>query len=217
MKEPHKIRIEKELEKMNLDFSSSCMIIWELLSSVEDTKMEAIEYSKGYFSRYYCIDLDTFHKWIRVFCPELWDDQYKNKRKFSEKEADYIFSKLGKLHFKKMSPQDRKELMNEIYKDTSWKKSKRYNEIRLELKDRFQDESIKLNKLPPKLVFEILKEENPDFESDIPSKLDEFFRQRIYIFQSILPKYQQLTDHKAEVYRRYIRRWLMAKDGTSGD
>ena len=215
MPEPHKIRIEKELQKMNLDFASSCMMIWELLSAVEDTKIEVVEYSKSYFARYYCVDLDTFHRWIQVFCPELWGNQYKTKRKFTIKEADYIFDKLGKLNFKQMPPQDRKELMNAIYKDTSWKKSRRYEEICLELEDRFPNENVKLNKIPPFLAYEILKEENPDFKSDIPSKLDEFFRQRIHVIQSIFPKYQQLTDHKVEVYRRYIRRWLSAKDDTS--
>lgn len=212
MSNVHADKIVKELGSLDLvlQFALFC----ELLDASDRVMQEDIVYSKSYFSRYYCVDLETFNKWIQVFCPELWADNYNRKRKFTIAEANFIFESLGRITAKKMPPQDRKELMAEIYKDKAWKKSKRYDEISLDLEDRFPDCTIKLNKLPPKLVFQILKEELEEYDETIPGKKEEYFRTRVHVFQSVFSKFTQLSEHKAEVYRRYIRRSLLAKDDT---
>ena len=210
MSKPHANRMVNELRSMNPTILF--LFVGDFLARIDETNQEDIIYSKSDFARYYCIDLETFHKWIRAFCPEVWNDRYRQKRKFTNDEANYIFEKLGRVNFKSMPPQSRKELMDEIYKDKSWKKSRRYEEIYLDFEERFPDEVIKINKLPPKLVFQILKEELDGFDDAITNPQDEFFRKRIHVIQSVVSKYQQLSDHRAEVYRRLFRRWLMAKD-----
>lgn len=212
MSKAHVDKIMKEMRSLNLDLVFQFALIFDLLAATDVTAEEDVIYSKSFFSRYYCIDLDTLHKWIKYFCPEIWNSGYKQKRKFTTEEANYIFSHLGKVAFKKMPPKDRKELMDEIYKDTSWKKSKKYEEIHEELEGRFPDEQIKLNKLPPKLVLQILKEEFNGYDDTITKMEDEFFKKRIHIFQSVVSKYQQLSDPKKEVYKRYFRRWLTTKN-----
>jgi hypothetical protein len=212
MSKVHADRMEKELRSMDLDLPVQFALIWDLLVAANDIKENDIVYSKSYFTRYYCVDLATFNKWIRIFCPDLWSNKYGKKRIFNPEEADYIFSHLGRVTFKKMPPQARKELMKEIYKDSSWKKSRLYEEMALDLEDRFPNQNIRLNKFPPKFIFSVLKEELEDFDDTIPEKQDEFIRSRIHVFQTVLSKYHQLTDLKAEVYRRFMRRWLSAED-----
>ena len=197
---------------MDLDLPIQIALICDLMIATEKNNEEDIVYSKAYFARYYCIDLETFHKWIRLFCPEIWSSDYKKKRKFTKAEADHILGQLGRVSFKKIPPQDRNELMQEIYRDKSWKKSRCYEELALELENRFPNESLKLNKIPPKLTFQIMKEELEGYDDTIPYKHDEFFRSRVHILQSVLTKYQQLRDQKAEVYRRYIRRFLSKEE-----
>lgn len=210
MSKLHSDRIEKKLESINL--AILIMFIWDLLNGIDKGTQDDIVHSKSFFAFYYCIDLDTFHKWIRVYCPEIWNDYYHQKRKFTNDEANYIFEKLGRVNFKNMPPQSRKELMNEIYKDKSWKDSRRYQEMCFELKDRFPQKDIKFNKIPPKIIFEILKEEIEKFDGVVTKGQDELFKARIHVFQSVFSKYQRLSDHKEEVYRRYLRRWFSAEE-----
>lgn len=209
-------RFLKKYESIDLDFSSLLFFIVELVIASSEVKSTDINYSKSYFSAYYGIDLETFHKWIRVFCPDLWDNEYKRKRKFSLAEANYIFENLGRLSFDKLTPQSRKELMNEIYKGLPWKKSKCYRNIQLDLEDRFPEEGVKLNKMPPKFIFEILAEEKEEFDKNISSDKTEFYESQIQVLYRILTKYSNISDHKKEVHRRYFKIMLASSQKNNG-
>ena len=217
MSKLHTKRIVKELESIDLNSPTLLFMLFDLIDATSKVSFERIDYSKSYFSRYYCVDLDTFHKWIRVFCPDLWDNEYKRKRKFTRDEANYILEKLGRLSFDKIPPQHRKDLMIEIYKNKSWKKSRQYEEICLELDGRFPDESLKLNKLPPIIMFRILEEEIENYNKTITSNDEWFYRDQIHVFQTVLSKYKRVTMDKEEVYRRYLRRWFSVKNKSSDD
>ncbi|MEX1190434.1 MAG: hypothetical protein WEA99_00580 [Brumimicrobium sp.] len=198
-------RILKEFESIDLDFSTFLFLIFDLVVASSEVRPTDINHSKSYFARYYGIDLETFHKWIRIFCPDLWNEEYKRKRKFSKEEANYILEKLGHLSFDKIPPQDHKALMNEIYKGTQWKKSRRYQEIALELEDRFPNESIKINKIPPKIIFEILEEEKEGYNSEVSVSEAEHYGSQIQALYTVLLKYNEMTSHQKAVLKRYLR------------
>ncbi len=202
----------KELGSLNLDFATSVCFFFETLYASEQAKASDIGYSKGYFSSYYCVDLETFNKWVRVFCPEVWDNNYKKKRKFTQEEARCLFENLGRVTYRKMPPQSRKDLLKELYQDKSLKKSQGYKEISLDLKGRYPDQGMRLNKLPPKIVVEILTEEIENYQNHITEEVDERFRAKIHAVQNTLLKYQRFTDYDREVCRRFLRRWLSKED-----
>lgn len=217
MSDLHSERIAKEFQSMGLDCVTLLFMILDLIDASSKTTSSKIKYSKSYFSRYYGVDLETFHKWIKVFCPDLWNEDYKKKRRFTDDEAKYIIENLGSLSFDKIPSQYRKELMDKLYEDKSWRKSRRYHELCFELEDFFPNEHIKLNKLPPKLIFGILEDEPKQYDKNISDDDDKFYRSQIFVFQSVLPKYQTLSTHKKEVYRRLLRRWFSVKNKPSDE
>lgn len=183
------------------------MVFIELLEAFDKTTKESVVYSKSYFSRYYGISLETFNKWIMVFCPDIWEQNYKGIKKFTNQQAEDIFEVLGMINSKKFPPSFHCDLMKELYKGKGWEKSRCYQEFYFELDKRLPNNTIKLNKIPPKLAIQIIKEAgNSDltFNDD----QDEFFKLRMHALHTVISKYKSLNEHQFEVRRRWLRRWF---------
>lgn len=201
-------KIASDLKSMNLEVWLSVMMVCEMLTLNDDAQKAEIQYSKKYFTSYYCITGETLNKWVRIFCPNLWKDDYRTKRNLTDEEANYIFESLGRVTFHNMPPQTRKELMKEIYSEVKWKKSKKYNELQGEISDLFEMKQIRLHKIPPKYIRLILAEEIENYQSDISSDEGLSHQVKVFKFTSICAKYSNLSEHQIEVRRRYLRRWL---------
>lgn len=199
-------KYSKEFQKLNVDFGKAMVIISDLLSlSLGKKEHTSINYTKGFFTHYYCIDAETFNKWIMVFCKDLVPG-YKNKRKFNNQEVDYIFENLGYIPSKLEKLVDRKAVLTEIYKNTKWKKSRLYAEFSLELQERFPNLNIKLNKLPPKLMFTILKDELEHFDFIAAENRNLDHEYRLYSIFKFFEKYNSFDEQQWEIRKRSIRR-----------
>lgn len=181
------------------------MFFIEFFEEIDKTTKESVVYSKSYFARYYEVSLETFNKWIMIFCPNIWDQNYKGIKKFTVEQVEYIFDKLGTVNSKKFPPSFHCDIMKELYKGKGWKKSKCYYELSLEISNRFPGKEFNLNRIPPKLAIQIIKElGNSDltFNDD----QDEFFKVRMHALNTVISKYKLLTEHQIEVRMRYLRR-----------
>lgn len=200
-------KFEKQWKKLDLDLPMICFFVWDMIEASDRSNRVEIIYNKQFFADYYCVDIDTFHKWIRAFCPKLWNEAYKKKRMFSQDEVSYIYERLGKETFKNIRPRNRKQLMDYIFKDRNWKKSRRYQELAFELEDYFPS-GIQINNLPPKLVFEILTEEIEDFRDESDEERIAYYERQNYKLSKIFLKYQIMTEHEKNVRLRWLRKWL---------
>jgi hypothetical protein len=203
-----KTPIEKSFEELKpYGLGMYFMVFIELLEAFDKTTKESVVYSKSYFSRYYGISLETFNKWIMVFCPDIWEQNYKGIKKFTNQQAEDIFDKLGMVNSKKFPPSFHNDLMKEIYKKKKWKKSKCYYELSLDISNSFPGKEFNLNRIPPKLAIQIIIEAgNSDltFNDD----QDEFFKLRMHALHTVFSKYKSLNEHQFEVRMRYLRRWF---------
>ncbi len=164
------------------------------------------QFSKKYFTLYYDVDLATFNKWIEVFCPEIFADDYKKKRKFSEAQALNIFDQLGVYKLKDRVPRNHKELADLIFKDYPWEKSKRYRELQLDLSEKLN--GIKMNVLPPKIVYEILSEELENFADTLKGRDERKHIERFTALESVVRKYRVLSEWEIQVKIRAFRIWI---------
>jgi hypothetical protein len=195
--------LSTEISKM--DIAKQLMLIFEMLGSTDDTSTSSVEYTKSYFVHYYAVSLETFNKWVEFFCPRIFNEEYKRKKKFTQEEAEYIFENLGKVNPKWFPPRFHQDLMNDIYEGQNWKKSKCYEELNIDLSNRFPGRNFRLNRIPPKLATQIIQE-----AGKVVPKLDidqhEYYATKLSTFQKTISKYNQLTEHEMEVRRRDLRR-----------
>lgn len=203
----------KDIQGQNFDPFQYFYFIFDLACSISELKNEKIVYSKKFFTNYYCISGETFSKWIKIFCPNLASD-YKKKRIFNSEEVAYIFENLGSLPYKHEYLVDRKEAMKAIYGGYKWKKSRQYKEFKLELSNRFPEIDLKLNKLPPKLMFSILKEEKEELDGVNVSGRDISYEKRLNTIYQYIDIYRKMSPHAWEVKRRWFRRWMNAADSS---
>jgi len=196
---------QRQLEKLSLP--EQFLYMCDFLFSIDTYERTELKYTKEYFALYYGVDLNTFHKWVEIFCPELWSNGYKKRRKFSIKEAHYIYSCLGKYSSKEKIPRNHKEIMDFIYSETNWKKSKKYQQIKMDFEDRFSDLPIQLNILPPKLVTEILSEEIHNYKKKSEGQHFDFYEQRVNKLHLLITKYGSMTEREKEIKLRWFRRW----------
>lgn len=177
--------------------------LWFIFSMPDDSGQNAkrIEkYSKKFFVTYYGVDAETLAKWIQIFCPEFYDE-YKRKRNFSNEEADIIFSTLGSFPSELEHLTNRSNMTKLLFSHNSWKKSRRYQELALDLEERIP--GMRLNKLPPKIIFEILAEEIEGNDFD-PSIRNEWQEVRIFnVLKSIAD-----TKHVSEKDKAIRKRWM---------
>ena len=196
---------------VGLEFPIQLLAICDLLfADEEEFRFEAQRFSKKYFTLYYDIDLATFNKWIMVFCPEIWDDNYKKKRKFSEMEAIIIFDRLGVYKTKGKVPRNHKELSDIVFEDSTWEKSKRYRELQFELSEKLN--GIRLNVLPPKIVYEILSEELENYPENFEQRNEREHIKRFSLLEKTVRKYRVLSDWEIQVKLRALRIWFFSND-----
>lgn len=197
----------KELSKM--DFAMQLMFIFDMVDSNDDTQMDFDDYTKSYFSRYYAVDLETFNKWVEFFCPLIFNQEYKRKKKFTKEEAEYIFENLGKVNSKWFPPSFHHDLMHHIYEGKKWRRSKCYEELNIDLSNRFPGRNFKLNRIPPKLAMQIIQEAGKDVPN-INNDNHQYYANRLSVVHKMLSKYNKFTEHGIELRRRYLRRWFSA-------
>lgn len=206
-------KLLKELELEDFDTFQIMYFIFDISCNSSELEKEEVIYSKKFFTNYYGISGEMLSKWIQIFCPNLAPD-YKSKRKFNSEEVEYIFQNLGSLPYKHSSLMDRKEAMKAIYSSYNWKKSRQYKEFSLMLKESFPYIDIKLNKLPPKLMFKILKEELEELDGVDVSERNIGHEKRLYTLFLFLEMYKKMSPHAWEVRRRWFRRWINSPDPT---
>lgn len=200
-------KLWKELEVLNFEPFHWMFMMMDLAFNVQSFENSKIVYSKLFFTHYYCVDAQTFQKWILIFCPDL-SASYKKKRIFNPAEVEYIFSKLGSLPYSFESLADRKEVMNTIYKDKNWKKSRLYEEFALQLMDSLPNTKIKLNKLPPKIMFQILQEEIEELSNIAVTERDVQYENRIKTIFEIISNYRNMSIQDWEIRKRWFRRYM---------
>ncbi len=194
---------------VEMGFEKSLMFFFEVFNKVSEIPHEPAKYSKSYFANYYGVDLTTFNKWVQLLCLKIWKDNYKSKRIFSKEEAETLFSSLGEIKMNGLPPIYHYQLMELLFKGRDWKKSHCYEKLSIMYRINNSNKELKLNKLPPKLILEVLKEfENSDEISDENSNSKRVSRGRWHPLNSLLSKYERLTDHELEVKRRYFRRYF---------
>lgn len=200
-------KLLKELKGFNFEPFHLMYMMLDMAFNVQSFEKRKIVYSKQFFTRYYCVDAQTFQKWILVFCPKL-SATYKMKRIFNPEEVEYIFDNLGSLPYSLESLVDRKEVMNKIYKDKQWKKSRLYEEFSLQLEESLPDVKIKLNKLPPKLLLGIVKEEMEELSKISVIDRDINYENRLDTIFHFLSKYRNMSAQDWEIRRRWFRRYM---------
>jgi hypothetical protein len=125
----------------------------------DDVYDPAVSYNKKYFAAYYNVDVKVFNKWVQLFCPKLRGDFYKNKSRFSEFEYKHIIECLGqcvKQEDMHMRTYRKKELIDLFYENEKWTESKKYSELRKELKILLPPEAQNLRCFPPKTSKDII-------------------------------------------------------------
>jgi hypothetical protein len=131
--------------------------LWSLES--DDFHDPAVSYNKKYFAAYYNVDVKVFNKWVQLFCPKLRGDFYKNKSRFSEFEYYHIIECLGqcvKQEDMHMRTYRKKELIDLFYENEKWTESKKYSELRKELKILLPPEAQNLRCFPPRTSKDII-------------------------------------------------------------
>lgn len=209
MKEIQVDKLLKFFNKKNLNIVEQIFIMFEINDEFSKKETKKVSYSKSFFSEYYSIDLETFKKWILIFCPKFCSEEYTRKRKFTNEEASYIYSCLGKTNFYENLPRNHKELADKIFEGKNWKKSKSYNEVKFDIEEKFGSTVIKINLLPPKLIKEILMEELEHYKDKFSdnSFQNESYEQKINSLMQIMTKENLMTEHEKEVRLRLLRRW----------
>lgn len=196
-------KLLKEIDTKDFDLFQKFYFLFELAFNHSDLEKEEIKYTKKFFTRYYCVDAETLSKWIKIFCPNLVGI-YKTKRIFNEEEVAYIFEKLGSLPYKQEALSERKEVMKGIYKDKKWKKSRQYEEFKMELLEKFPNEKIRLNKLPPKIILSVVKEEIEELSEISTLNRDISQEKRVASIFRFLDEYEKISRHSWEVKRRWF-------------
>lgn len=194
-------------EKKGLDVVQMIIYLFELMSRKDLKKNEKITYSKKFFTRYYFVNAETFNKWIELFYPELYSDNFKTKRNFTDEEANLIFAKLGTLSNDELLPATRKELISKLPDTGKWKKSKNYKSIQVVL-DEQSNQYDHLNKLPPILIKKILFEETFDPKYQVNTrdlKLEKDVQSIILFMEYYFPNY---TEWQWTIRRRWLRRFF---------
>jgi hypothetical protein len=204
-------KLWKEMKALNFEPLQLMFMIFDLAFNVKSFESSRIVYSKQFFTHYYCIDAHTFEKWIIIFCPDLFPT-YKKKRIFNSEEVEYIFKNLGSLPHSLESLVDRKEVMNKIYKDKNWKNSRLYKEFSLQLEEKLPDVKIKLNKLPPKILLGIIKDEIEELSKIADTERDINYENRIKAIYDLISKYRNMTTQDWEIRKRWFRRFMNGND-----
>ncbi|MGV3613265.1 MAG: hypothetical protein ACO1N0_20065 [Fluviicola sp.] len=192
----------------NKSFPETLLFICDMINEVGDPNNQKRLYTKEYFATYYQVDLDTLHKWIKIFCPELWNNRYSKRRKFTFEEAEYIYTRLGMYTFRETLPRNHREVSDFIYSDLNWKSSRKYHELKLELENRFPNYRIQLNILPPKLVSEILSEYMDNYTRNINQKDISFYEQRVNKMHHLLTKHGAMSERQKEIKIRWLKIWF---------
>lgn len=211
MKELQQKRWEKELEKLNMGFPEALIFICDMIDVADSRKKIEVDYTKNYFANYYGVDVATFNKWVQNFCPDLWNEGYKKKRKFSKNDVIRIYASLGRYSFKEKIPRNHKEVSDFIYLSTTWGKSKKYQELALELEDKLSNREARINILPPKRVTEILAEVVEDsikYKDQSTEEEKEHYEERIKKAQFLISRFGSMTEHQMNVRKRALRIWF---------
>lgn len=98
--------------------------------------------------------------------------------------------------------------MKKIYKDKQWKKSRLYEEFSLELEETLPNVKIKLNKLPPKVLLGIIKDEIEELSKTAVTKRDINYENRIKTIYDLISKYRNMTTQDWEIRRRWARMYM---------
>lgn len=197
----------KSLE--DFDLFEQFMVICEVIDFGEEETV--IKYSKKFFYNYYMVNGTTFNKWIQVFCPQIWEDDYNKKKRFSNHEALMIYEALGRFKSRYAIPSNRKELSDVVYEKDSFKKSKKYNEVVFLYSEKLTNEQIKINKLPPKIMNEILEEMIDEYKNEADPKMHDFYSKRLFKFHEAVLKYKTMSEHDLNVRRRYFSIFMNSK------
>ena len=149
----------KELAKKQdfsiLDYLRLFYDLWSLES--DDFYDPTKSYNKKFFASYYNVDVKVFNKWVQLFCPKLKGDRYKNKSRFSEFEYYHIIDCLGQCVLDgDMRTYRKKEFLDKFY-SKQLSESKKYSELRKELKSLIPAQAQNLRCFPPKISKEIIK------------------------------------------------------------
>lgn len=193
MKKPS-FKIEKAFNDLSLELK--LFTIWDMMDSSEIKP----KYSKKYFVRYYGVDLETFNKWIEIFCPNIWKDNYSKKKKFLPEEAVVIYNRLGKFVSNAEVPRNHLEISQFIFENENWKKSKMYNEKKCDIDELL--EGNRLNILPPKIVNALIEEEVEEMKGSFK---EDKYTDRFNRLNHIIESYKVFSDYDIEVRMRWIR------------
>jgi hypothetical protein len=115
----------------------------------------SVKYTKKYFAKYYRVDIDTFNKWLNLYCPEL---NVKKEIGFNEIEWKQILDKIGTCDLYHFKARNKKDLSNLFALNPEWKKSKKYAELKIAMEDFFSIEEQAFNKFTPIRVNEFLND-----------------------------------------------------------
>lgn len=150
-------RLKNELINNDVDLVVKFKLVIDALF-LQNQKKESYNsdktYNKEYFANYYNVDKKTFNKWLSLFCPVIYQNNIREKRKFNEIEFNEINERFGYCNNLESKTLTKDDISLKI--DPGENKKTRLRDLNEDLETKFDKSYHNLSKFPPKIAEEII-------------------------------------------------------------